>query len=77
MTDLHYRPADGYFGDAIPFYSGGTYHVFFLKATRARDERLRWSHIASRDFVHWERLPDAILPGDGDCPAVGGAGLVP
>jgi len=72
MTDLHYRPADGFFGDAIPFYTGGAYHVFFLKATRAHVERLRWSHIASRDLVHWEELPDAILPGDGDCPDSGG-----
>jgi len=72
MTNLHYRPADGYFGDAIPFYFEGKYHIFYLKATRKGDERLLWSHIASGDLVHWKELPDALLPGDGDDPDSGG-----
>jgi len=72
VTSLHYRPAEGYFGDAIPYYFNGAYHVFYLKATRTSGERLRWSHIVSKDLVHWEELPDAILPGEGDAPDSGG-----
>ena len=72
MKPIHYRPSDGFFGDAIPFYWKGSYHIFYLKATRAVDERLSWSHIVSTDLVHWKELPDAILPGESGEPDSGG-----
>ena len=49
---LHYRPADGWFGDAIPFYWEDVYHVFYLKIPE-KDGPVRWGHVASRDLVHW------------------------
>jgi beta-fructofuranosidase len=72
VKPIHYRPSDGFFGDAIPFYWKGSYHIFYLKATRAVDERLSWSHIVSTDLVHWKELPDAILPGESGEPDSGG-----
>lgn len=66
-TLLHYRPDDGYFGDPIPFYWDGVYHVFYDKLPHGKAIEtggpVWWGHIASRDLVHWETLPDAILNG--------------
>ncbi|MCX8183106.1 MAG: family 43 glycosylhydrolase [Crenarchaeota archaeon] len=72
MKHVHYRPVDGFFGDAIPFYWRGSYHVFYLKTTRKTGDRLIWSHIVSNDLVHWREMPDAILPGEKDTPDSGG-----
>ncbi|MEM3659799.1 MAG: hypothetical protein QXU11_05215 [Thermoproteota archaeon] len=72
MKHVHYRPVDGFFGDAIPFYWRGSYHVFYLKTTRKTGDRLIWSHIVSNDLVHWREMPDAILPGEKDAPDSGG-----
>ncbi|MEM4610254.1 MAG: hypothetical protein QW190_05155 [Thermoproteota archaeon] len=72
MKNVHYRPVDGFFGDAIPFYWRGSYHVFYLKTTRKTGDRLIWSHIVSNDLVHWREMPDAILPGEKDAPDSGG-----
>lgn len=55
---LHYRPDDGYFGDAIPFYWDGAYHVFYLKLSK--DGNTGWEHISSKDLVNWEVHPTAI-----------------
>lgn len=56
FTDgLHFTPKDTIFGDAIPFYWDGIYHVFYLRAPG-------WNHIASRDLLHWEKRPQAIAP---------------
>lgn len=72
MKNIHYRPADGFFGDAIPFYWRGGHHVFYLKTTRKTGDRLLWSHIVSNDLIHWNEMPDAILPGGKDAPDSGG-----
>jgi len=56
FTDgLRFAPKGTIFGDAIPFYWDGVYHVFYLRAPG-------WGHIASRDFVHWEERPHALAP---------------
>ncbi len=59
---LHYCPDDGWFGDPIPFYWEGSYHVFFMKAPFAGGGS-SWEHIASHDLVHWDEFPTAIRPG--------------
>ena len=58
-------------GDAIPFYHDGVYHIFSLTppvGTTVYPERLRttWSHTVSKDLIHWEELPTAIYPGEGE-----------
>ena len=59
-------------GDVIPFYDGEAYHLFCLTPPDGSlyfPERLRttWRHLRSDDLVHWEQLPDALVPGgDGD-----------
>ena len=68
---VFYQPADGFVGDVIPFYWGGVYHAFYLKAPlpplRDGANHTPYAHLASRDLVHWEELPLAIEPGgEGD-----------
>ena len=60
-------------GDAIPFYHDGVYHIFSLTppvGTTVYPDRLRtsWSHTVSRDLIHWEELPEALQPGEGNEP---------
>jgi len=64
---LHFEPRGGYFGDPIPFYHEGTYHVFFLKTVAAHDgnrfDHLKWGHAVSEDLFHWRELPVAVRCG--------------
>lgn len=64
-------------GDAIPFYHEGKYHIFSLTpalGTTVYPDRLRttWSHSVSEDLVHWEELPTALYPGEGNEPDASG-----
>ena len=59
---FHYQPEGTFFGDPIPFYHAGVHHVFFLHPRKG----LNWNHLASRDLVHWEELPPAILADEED-----------
>ena len=72
-TEIFTRYADqAPVGDVIPFFDDGTYHLFCLTPPAGAlyfPERLRttWRHLRSTDLVHWEQLPDALMPGgDGD-----------
>ena len=67
---LHYRPADGFVGDVIPFFWRGTYHLFYLK--RRGEEPLPWAHIASRNLTEWQEFPVALTPGPDGAPDSGG-----
>lgn len=66
---LHYKPNDGYFGDPVPFYWDGEYHLFYLKAPlepkRHGASFTSYAHISSRDFLHWTEHPLAIIPEEG------------
>jgi beta-fructofuranosidase len=63
---IHYRPADGYFGDPIPFWWEGTWHVFYDKMRL--DGTICWSHISSQDLVEWTEHPDALDNGPESSP---------
>jgi beta-fructofuranosidase len=41
----------------------GTYHLFYQHArTRGDNPRMHWGHLRSKDLVHWEDLPIALIP---------------
>ena len=66
---IFWRPADGFVGDVIPYFSDGAFHAFYLKAPmspfryRAEGTRTPWAHVVSKDLVHWEEWQTAIEPG--------------
>ena len=64
---LHYQPEGGIFGDPIPFYHDGTYHVFYLHRLLNPEggwsSDMTWHHLVSKDLVHWEDLGPAIETG--------------
>ena len=66
QAGLHYRPPGAIFGDPIPFYHDGVHHLFYLCPDlivgQEKKKSLAWRHLASRDLVHWEVMPPAILP---------------
>lgn len=61
---LYLRSRDGtWFGDPIPYYWDGTYHLFYLKDRMHHalpGGRHIWGHFASSDLVHWREYPVAI-----------------
>jgi sucrose-6-phosphate hydrolase SacC (GH32 family) len=64
-SPIHYRPKVGVFGDVIPFYWKGEYHIFYL---RGGVGKVPWEHIVSTDLIHWKELPTALVsdgPPDG------------
>ena len=67
---MHFKPADGYVGDLIPFYWNGEYHAFYLERQEGRD--LFWAHVLSRDLVHWIELPTALDVGEPGSPDANG-----
>ena len=47
-------------------YYDGEYHLFFQHNPSINKVRCKiWGHAVSKDMVHWEQLPHAILPYDG------------
>jgi len=59
----------GYVFDTIPFWWNGAFHLFYLNGELDADGKkvgVKWSHSTTKDFVKWEKLPDAVLPGDLD-----------
>ena len=68
MRLFGYKPKIGDAGDTMPFYYNGEWHLYFLATppdSWTIPERVtgRLGHIVSKDLVHWDELPDAILPG--------------
>ena len=46
-------------------YFKGYYHVFYqFHPYSAEWGPMHWGHVRSRDLVHWEQLPVALVPGD-------------
>ncbi len=54
---LHFCPSNGYFGDPMPFYHDGIYHIYYTKRLR-EPETLTWGHISSTDLIHFTEHPD-------------------
>ncbi|SHY17957.1 Beta-fructosidase [Mycobacteroides abscessus subsp. abscessus] len=60
--------------------NGDTWHVYFQwNPHSARHDRIHWGHMISRDLVHWEERPAALIPREGEADSAGcwsGVGLV-
>jgi len=66
ISGLHYCPENGWFGDAMPTYHEGVYHIYFNKPCRFYNAprgsfRGGWGHISTRDFITFTEHPDAFL----------------
>ncbi|MCX7600136.1 MAG: family 43 glycosylhydrolase, partial [Armatimonadetes bacterium] len=57
-SPVHFRPEKGVFADPIPFFWDGQYHVFYLQGDVGP---VPWQHIVSRNLIHWEELPPALV----------------
>lgn len=62
----HVCPEHGWINDPNGFsYFQGYYHLFYQYYP---DEPIwgpmHWGHVRSKDLVHWENLPIALIPGD-------------
>ena len=64
---FHYQPPGAIFGDPVPFYHDGVWHVFYLHrridaaGAFPADSAHEWFHLVSRDLVRWEKQPPALL----------------
>ena len=71
-SSLHYQPSGGIFGDPVPFYHDAAWHVFYLHrridaaGAFPADSEEELYHLVSRDLVHWEELPPAVLKDKND-----------
>ena len=53
-SKLHFRPAGGYFGDTVPFFWEGTYHLSYLKRQVDPRRRVRYTpycHVVSLNIA--------------------------
>jgi beta-fructofuranosidase len=66
LRALHFRPVDGWFGDPIPYFWDGVYHIYYMRGFL--DGAPSWGHLKSTDCVHWQVLPDALTPGQAGSP---------
>jgi len=63
----HFRPPAQWMNDICgAIYYKGYYHVFYqynpFSGDRWGDDYTLWAHTRSKDLIHWEDLPWAILP---------------
>lgn len=56
MDFLHYKPTNGWFGDAMPLYCNGRYHIYYTKLNEKN--KICWGHISSTDLVNYTEHPD-------------------
>lgn len=63
---LHFRPAGARFGDPMPIWRDGVFHVFYLKKTPPSED-LVWAHASSRDLLTWREHPDLPIRGCTGC----------
>lgn len=52
---MFYKPTHGWVGDAMPFYEGGAFHVFYLQDTRPAPATYHpWYKAVTTDFVNYQ-----------------------
>ena len=71
---FHYRPPAQWMNDVCAaFFYEGWYHIFhqFSPWSDSYGSYYGWGHARSRDLLHWEFLPPALLPS----PATGDKGV--
>ncbi|UQS82029.1 sucrose-6-phosphate hydrolase [Bombilactobacillus folatiphilus] len=62
----HVAAPSGWINDPNGFcYFKGYYHLFYQYYPEAPEwGPMHWGHVRSRDLVHWQTLPTALVPGD-------------
>ena len=60
----HLMPASGWMNDPNGFsYYNGYYHLFYQYYPYAAEwGPMHWGHARSKDLIHWETLPVALVP---------------
>lgn len=63
----HHTPLYGWMNDPNGmFYKDGVWHLAFQwNPYGSKWQNLSWGHSTSRDLIHWETQPDAVLAPDG------------
>ena len=68
VLKYHCRPEKGWVNDPNGLCEyGGYYHIFYQharEAIRPWKEPISWGHSRTKDFLTFEELPDALIPGD-------------
>ncbi len=59
---LNFKENNTYFGDPMPLYYDGVYHLYYLKLNE--DSSLSWAHIKSTDMINFFLCDDVIEKGD-------------
>ncbi len=67
---FHLLPPARWMNDVCgAFYYRGWHHVFYQHTPYAdqwgTDNGVGWGHARSKDLIHWEHLPPALMPADG------------
>lgn len=68
MFRLFYQPSGTWFGDCMPFYENGQFHLFHQRDTRnpgVFGEPFGWSLARTSNFIDYEDLGE-VIPGGGD-----------